>query len=113
MPKKPGSHHVVPNADGGWDVKKDGATRSSGHFDKKQEAVDAGRKISQNQGTEFYIHGKDGKIQNKDSHGNDPVWSKNSSALYISTSYHRYSDLEFGGSGNKLRQRSARPIVKY
>ena len=48
------------------------ATRSSGHFDKKQEAVDAGRKISQNQGTEFYIHGKDGKIQNKDSHGNDP-----------------------------------------
>jgi hypothetical protein len=27
MPKKPGSHHVVPNADSGWDVKKDGATR--------------------------------------------------------------------------------------
>lgn len=47
-------------------------TRSSGHFDKKQDAVDAGRKFSQNQGTEFYIHGKDGKIQNKDSHGNDP-----------------------------------------
>ncbi len=22
MPKKPGSHHVVPNADGCWDVKK-------------------------------------------------------------------------------------------
>ena len=47
MPKKPGSHHVVPNANGGWDVKKDEATRSSGHFDKKQDAVDAGRKISQ------------------------------------------------------------------
>ncbi|MFA5603129.1 MAG: DUF2188 domain-containing protein [Bacilli bacterium] len=72
MTKKAGSHHVVPNADGGWDVKKDGATRSSGHFDKKQDAVDAGRKISQNQGTEFVIHGKDGKIQRKDSHGNDP-----------------------------------------
>lgn len=70
MPKIPGSHHVVPNANGGWDVKK--VTRSSGHFDKKQDAVDAGRKISQNQGTEFYIHGKDGKIQDKDSHGNDP-----------------------------------------
>ncbi|RLB88269.1 MAG: DUF2188 domain-containing protein, partial [Deltaproteobacteria bacterium] len=24
MPKKSGSHHVVPNADGGWDVKKGG-----------------------------------------------------------------------------------------
>jgi hypothetical protein len=63
----PGSHHIIWEANGGWDVKKDGATRSSGHFDKKQDAVDAGRKISQNQGTEFYIHGKDGKIQNKDS----------------------------------------------
>jgi len=71
MPKKTGSHHVVPNANGGWDVKKSGASRSSGHFDKKQDAIDAGRKISRNQGTEFYIHGKDGKIQNKDSHGND------------------------------------------
>jgi hypothetical protein len=29
MPKKPGSHHVVPNADGGWDVKKDGASSTS------------------------------------------------------------------------------------
>src|SRR5680860_1642837 len=73
MPKKSGSHRVVLNTDGGWDVKKDGAGRSSGHFDNKQDAVNAGRKISQNQGTEFYIHGKDGKIHRKGSHGNDPV----------------------------------------
>lgn len=72
MPKKSGSHRVVLNTDGGWDVKKDGAGRSSGHFDNKQDAVNAGRKISQNQGTEFYIHGKDGKIHRKGSHGNDP-----------------------------------------
>lgn len=72
MPKKSGSHHVVPNADGGWDVKKGGSNRASGHFDTKQEAIDAGREISRNQGTEFFIHGKDGKTQRKDSHGNDP-----------------------------------------
>jgi len=72
MPKKSGSHHVVPNADGGWDVKKGGSNRASGHFDTKQEAIDAGREISRNQGTEFFIHGKDGKIQRKDSHGDDP-----------------------------------------
>ena len=72
MPKKSASHHVVPNADGGWDVKKGGSNRASGHFDTKQEAIDAGREISRNQGTEFFIHGKDGKIQRKDSHGNDP-----------------------------------------
>ena len=28
------SHHVVPNPDGGWDVKKGGAERASGHFDR-------------------------------------------------------------------------------
>ena len=72
MPKKSGSHHVVPNADGSWDVKKGGSSRASGHFDTKQEAIDVGREISRNQGTEFFIHGKDGKIQRKDSHGNDP-----------------------------------------
>ncbi|MDD3323005.1 MAG: DUF2188 domain-containing protein [Paludibacter sp.] len=65
-------HHVVPNTKGGWDVKKGGADRASVHTPTKQESVDKGRKISQNQGSELYIHGKDGKIQQKDSHGNDP-----------------------------------------
>ena len=72
MPNKKGSHHVVPNPDGGWDIKKGGAARSSGHFNRKQDAVDFGRQISRNQRTEFYIHKKDGRIQKKDSHGNDP-----------------------------------------
>lgn len=66
------THHVVHNPDGGWDVKRGGAERSSGHFDTKREAIDAGRIISQNQNTEFVIHGLDGKIQSSDSHGNDP-----------------------------------------
>jgi len=65
------SHHVVHNPDVGWDVKKGGAEKASKHFDVKSDAVDAGREISKNQKTEFYIHGKDGKIQSKDSHGND------------------------------------------
>ena len=65
------SHHVVHNPVSGWDVKKGGSERASKHYDTKQEAVNGGRKISQNQHTEFFIHGKDGKIQQKDSHGND------------------------------------------
>lgn len=65
-------HHVVPNPDGGWDVKRNNAERASGHYETKQQAVDAGRKVSQNQGTEFIVHGKDGRIQRPDSHGNDP-----------------------------------------
>lgn len=70
MAKK--THHVVPNPNGGWDVKKGNAEKASNHFDKKVDAIDKGREISQNQGSEFYIHSKDGRIQSKDSHGNDP-----------------------------------------
>ena len=65
------SHHVVHNPNGGWDVKKGGAEKASKHFDIKKDAIDAGREISQNQKTEFFIHGLDGKIQQKDSHGKD------------------------------------------
>jgi len=73
MGKGPETHHVVPNKDkGGWDVQRGGADRASGHFDTKQQAVDAGREISRNQQTEFRIHNKDGKISQTDSHGNDP-----------------------------------------
>ena len=53
-------------------MKRGGAGRASGHYDTKKEAVDAGRKISQSQKTEFVIHGLNGKIQSADSHGNDP-----------------------------------------
>ncbi|WP_110709230.1 DUF2188 domain-containing protein [Salinicola sp. CR57] len=65
-------HHVVPNPNGGWDVKRDGAKRASGHFATKDEAMDYGRGVSRNQGTEFIPHRKDGRIQNPDSHGRDP-----------------------------------------
>ena len=72
MNKGPKTHHVVPNPDGGWDVKRGGAGRASSHHDTKQEAIDRGRKISRNQNTEFRIHNKDGRIASSDSHGGDP-----------------------------------------
>ena len=68
----PDRHHVVHNPNGGWDVKRDHAQHSSVHLKTKQQAIDAGRKISRNQGTELTIHNMDGKISNSDSHGNDP-----------------------------------------
>lgn len=65
--------HVVPNSQrGGWDIKQGGGQRSSGHFDTKQDAVDRARAISRNQESELVIHNRDGKISQKDSHGNDP-----------------------------------------
>lgn len=66
------THHVVHNPNGGWDVKRGGGERASLHTDLKQYAVDLGREISRNQRTEFVIHGLNGRIQQSDSHGNDP-----------------------------------------
>ncbi len=64
--------HVVPNKEkGGWDIKNSGASKSSGHFDRKTDAIDRAREISQNKNSELYIHNKDGKIGSKDSHGSD------------------------------------------
>ena len=71
MAKK--SVHVVPNNNqGGWNVKKSSAQRASVRTETKVEAVKVGRIISQRSGSELVIHGKDGKIQRSDSHGNDP-----------------------------------------
>ena len=67
-----GEHHVVPNSDGGWDVKRENAKRASGHYETKAEAMKDGREMSRNANTELIPHKKDGTIQNPDSHGNDP-----------------------------------------
>lgn len=66
------SHHVVPDPNGGWVVKKGGAERASKHFDTQRAAIDYGRKVSRNQHSEFVIHRKDGTIRQKDSHKKDP-----------------------------------------
>lgn len=69
------SHHVVPH-DGDWAVRRNGAERVSRQFDNKQEAVDWAREQSRQQGTELFIHSRDGRISQRDSHGNDPRESK-------------------------------------
>ena len=45
--------HVVPH-DEGWAVRS------------------AGREIARNQGSELLIYGRDGRLHERDSHGNDP-----------------------------------------
>lgn len=65
-------HHLVFNPNGGWDVKRPGAHRVSVHARTKSDAERLGRSISRNQGTEFIVHGKNGRIQRSDSHGHDP-----------------------------------------
>ncbi len=63
--------HVVPNK-GKWSVRRAGATRASGTYTTQQEAIDKAKDIAQNQRTELYIHGRDGRIRERNSYGNDP-----------------------------------------
>lgn len=62
--------HVVPSQDG-WSVKKAGASRASSTHATQQEAIDAATRVARNQKTELYIHGRDGRIRERNSYGND------------------------------------------
>ncbi|WP_165354022.1 DUF2188 domain-containing protein, partial [Enterococcus faecium] len=61
------NQHVVPNSNGGWNVKGAGNSKATAHTNTKSEAVKIAREISKNQGSELFIHGRDGKIQSRDS----------------------------------------------
>ncbi|MDA4844703.1 DUF2188 domain-containing protein [Hoeflea sp. E7-10] len=63
--------HVVPNG-GKWSVRSAGSQRASRTYNTQQEAIDDARKKARNQGTELYIHGRDGRIRARDSYGRDP-----------------------------------------
>ncbi len=71
MTKK--DYHVVPNKErGGWDIKKEGADRSSGFYERKSEAMDRGRDLAKENRSELVEHDRRGRIRDSDSYGNDP-----------------------------------------
>lgn len=74
-PFKSKNQHVVPT-DNGWAVKGESNARNTKLFDTKEKAEVYGREIAKNQRSELVIHDKDGKIQNTNSYGNDPAFSR-------------------------------------
>lgn len=65
------NQHVVPH-NGDWAVRGAGAARATSVYSTQAEAVVRARDIARNQGTELLIHGRDGLIRARDSHGRDP-----------------------------------------
>ncbi len=65
------NQHVVPNGDK-WVVKGEGNSKRTAICDTQKEAIGIARQISKNQGSELFIHGRDGRIRERDSYGNDP-----------------------------------------
>lgn len=68
MPK---NQHVVPHKDG-WAVKSEGAEKAGSLHRTQVAAIEKAREVSKNQGSELFIHGRDGRIRERDTHGNDP-----------------------------------------
>lgn len=61
------SRHVVPNPDGGWDVKAPGAKRASSHHETQSDAERRAKEIVRNEGGgEVVIHRPDGQIRDSD-----------------------------------------------
>lgn len=65
------NQHVVPH-NGRWGIKGEGNTKVTSTFETQVEAIAKAREISRNQQSELFIHGADGRIRERDSHGNDP-----------------------------------------
>lgn len=65
------NQHVVPH-ENGWAVRGAGNEGVTSVHNTQQQAIDAAREIARNQQSELVIQRPDGRIRDKDSHGNDP-----------------------------------------
>lgn len=65
------NQHVVPYDDK-WAVRGEGSSKITSDHRTQEVAINAARRIAINQQSEVVIHGKNGKIRDKDSYGPDP-----------------------------------------
>jgi uncharacterized protein YdaT len=65
------NQHVVKR-DGDWAVRGEGNSRDTSRHATQSEAIDAAKDIARRQQSEVVIHGRDGRIRDKDSYGHDP-----------------------------------------
>ncbi len=65
------NQHVVKHPEG-WAVRGAGNEKVTKVTNTPQEAIEIARGISKNQESELFIHGRNGQIRERDSHGHDP-----------------------------------------
>ncbi len=68
--KKP-SYHIT-QGENGWNIKRSGNPIPMGSYRNQNDAIEDGRTLAKIEKTEPRIHGRDGKIRDSDSYGNDP-----------------------------------------
>lgn len=67
----PKNVHIVQR-DNGWGTLREGGQRATQVFDTQVQAIRSGRQMARQGQGELVIHGQDGRIRARDSHGNDP-----------------------------------------
>jgi len=67
----PTNQHIVRRPDGNWAVKGEGNKRASSLQPTQERAIRDATRIARRKGAEVVIHGRDGKIRDKDSYGRD------------------------------------------
>ena len=65
------NQHVVPHPRG-WAVKRAGGQRATSVHPTQSEAIPVARGIAMNNRSEMFIHGRDGRIRERNSYGHDP-----------------------------------------
>ena len=63
--------HVVPHEDG-WATRTEGASRAGKVHRTQDQAWDAARGTAKDRGAEAFLHGRDGRIRERNSFGSDP-----------------------------------------
>jgi len=65
--------HVVPDGEGGWDVKSAGSKKAARNYEDKPDAVSKAKEIAKNAILgQVVIHDKHGVIQTEHTYGKDP-----------------------------------------
>ncbi len=65
-------YHITQRSDGNWQYKEIHNTRATGVTTTQLQAFKDARSVAINRRAEVVIHGRNGRIRQKNSYGNDP-----------------------------------------
>ncbi|MEN9920495.1 MAG: hypothetical protein RL538_388 [Candidatus Parcubacteria bacterium] len=63
--------HVTKHEEG-WQAKEAGSKNPMATFSKQSDAINFGTSFAKLNGTELFVHGRNGQIRERNSFGNDP-----------------------------------------
>ena len=59
-----------------WAAAHEGRSRPDSTHRTQERAISAGRRVAKKEQTELVVHGRDGRVRERDSYGNDPRRTK-------------------------------------